>query len=180
MSEGHARSRSFDWAGRLWGPPSPGPTNGGGSPHLRGKSSLAQARSGALSARRSDPWAIDPGEIHVIQRADGLPWVLGEGASGSVRLPSFPITVQDLVKTPTLRCITHLINHAPVFSRDLLGCNSSEFLAHSSFEFNWCVCRERANIKRYVCNHHCASKGLCMHVFMYRCTRLRGGCRRWL
>lgn len=33
---------------------------------------------------RGEPWVIDPGEIKIMQRSDGGPWVLGEGASGSV------------------------------------------------------------------------------------------------
>ena len=34
---------------------------------------------------RGEPWEIDPAEIKIMQRSDGGPWVLGEGASGSVR-----------------------------------------------------------------------------------------------
>ena len=36
---------------------------------------------------RGEPWEIDPAEIKIMQRSDGGPWVLGEGASGSVSLP---------------------------------------------------------------------------------------------
>ncbi|KAK9904880.1 hypothetical protein WJX75_004665 [Coccomyxa subellipsoidea] len=99
-SEGHAHSRSFDWAGRLWGPPSPGPPTGGSPNNPRGKA-LAQARSSALSARRSEPWAIDPAEIHVMQQADGQPWVLGEGASGSVYKATWR------VQTVAVKMLTH-------------------------------------------------------------------------
>lgn len=52
---------------------------------LRSKaSSLHQSRSAALGSRRSEAWEIDPEEIQIMQRSDGGPWVLGEGASGLV------------------------------------------------------------------------------------------------
>ena len=39
---------------------------------------------GAKGRSRGEPWEIDPAEIKIMQRSDGGPYVLGEGASGSV------------------------------------------------------------------------------------------------
>ncbi len=41
--------------------------------------------SGNLGERKSEQWEIDPEEIQIMRRADGSPWLLGEGASGTVR-----------------------------------------------------------------------------------------------
>lgn len=66
---------------------------GGGSSGMFGDRSLLSRSSalgmGAGMARsRGEPWEIDPAEIKIMQRSDGGPWVLGEGASGSVGFPS--------------------------------------------------------------------------------------------
>lgn len=41
--------------------------------------------SGSLGERKSEQWEIDPEEIQIMRRPDGSPWLLGEGASGTVR-----------------------------------------------------------------------------------------------
>ena len=45
--------------------------------------------SGSLGERASEQWEIDPEEIQIMRRPDGSPWLLGEGASGTVRRPLF-------------------------------------------------------------------------------------------
>ena len=46
--------------------------------------------SGTLGERVSEQWEIDPREIQIMRRADGSPWLLGEGASSTVRRGAWP------------------------------------------------------------------------------------------
>jgi hypothetical protein len=53
---------------------------------------LGSGRKGSgalgLGERVSEHWEIDPREIQIMRRPDGSPWLLGEGASSTVRRSS--------------------------------------------------------------------------------------------
>ena len=59
--------------------------------------------SASLGERKSEQWEIDPEEIQIMRRPDGSPWLLGEGASGTVRRPKFYTTCRGLSKLKRFR-----------------------------------------------------------------------------
>ncbi len=88
VAEPLSQRRSEEGYGKLWHSPSRSP--GGG---LFGERSLGTGMGAGRG--RGEIWEIDPAEIKIMQRSDGGPWVLGEGASGSVSyLPSMRSLVE--------------------------------------------------------------------------------------
>ena len=82
-----SQRRSEEGLGKPWASPSRAPGGGifGERSLLSRSSTLGMAGAlGAKGGSRGEPWEIDPAEIKIMQRSDGGPWVLGEGASGSV------------------------------------------------------------------------------------------------
>ena len=71
--------------GKSWASPSRG-TGGGvfGDRVMLSRSSALGSLGTGVGRSRGEPWEIVPAEIKIMQRSDGGPWVLGEGASGSV------------------------------------------------------------------------------------------------
>ena len=100
VAEPLSQRRSEEGYSKAWPSPSRSLGGGGLERSMLGRSSTA----GMGQVRvRGEPWVIDPGEIKIMQRSDGGPWVLGEGASGSVGHLYFFSTYDTAAGVHTLR-----------------------------------------------------------------------------
>ncbi|KAK9832694.1 hypothetical protein WJX81_001038 [Elliptochloris bilobata] len=83
-------------------PPTPLASTAGTAAAVSGRLGSGFKGSGSLGERKSEQWEIDPREIQIMRRTDGSPWLLGEGASGTVCKATWrvqTVAVKMLLKT---------------------------------------------------------------------------------
>ena len=86
--------------GKLGPPPRGGPAGGVfGDRVMLSRSSALGSLGAGVGRSRGEPREIVPAEIKIMQRSDGGPWVLGEGASGLCESRLLPAAIADCLSS---------------------------------------------------------------------------------